>query len=155
MRRAVVSCIVAAWVGAAVAADPLAAVTGVPGLVAFWDFAKRESAGQRRFSAHVPADSPPEVLDKAWRCFAMTLDHEKAELTGWLDGVAGDRWLADHRHDRLLSSAYEASMQGHFARTPDREPADATAIKSRSEWLLQLGRRAYTARRVIGLIPAS
>lgn len=82
---------------------------------------KCNSAGQ---TPAVPADSPPQVLDASWRCFAMTLDHEKAELTGWLDGVAGDRWLADPKSDRLLSSAYEAYMQGHFARTPDREPAE-------------------------------
>ncbi|MFM8496251.1 MAG: hypothetical protein ACKOEM_12115 [Planctomycetia bacterium] len=82
---------------------------------------KCNSAGQ---APTVPADSPPKVLDEAWRCFAMTLDHEKAELTGWLDGVAGDRWLADPKSDRLLSSVYEAYMQGHFARTPDREPGE-------------------------------
>lgn len=88
---------------------------------------KCNSAGQ---APAVPADSPPHVLDASWRCFAMTLDHEKAELTGWLDGVAGDRWLADPKSDRLLSSAYEAYMQGHFARTPDHEPAEDQSFPS-------------------------
>ena len=32
-----------------------ASVTSTPGLVAFWDFAKREQDGARRFTAHVPA----------------------------------------------------------------------------------------------------
>lgn len=78
----------------------------------------------------VPADSAPEELDAAWRCFAMTLDHQKEKLTGWLDGVAGDRWLTDPKSDRLLRSAYEAYMQGHFARTPDREPGEDRTFPS-------------------------
>lgn len=33
----------------------VATVTHTPGLVAFWDFVKREPDGPRRFAAHVPA----------------------------------------------------------------------------------------------------
>jgi hypothetical protein len=33
----------------------VAAVTGTPSCVAFWDFVKREPGGERRFTAHVPA----------------------------------------------------------------------------------------------------
>lgn len=80
---------------------------------------KCNSAG---VSPAVPADSPAEVLDAAWQCFAMTFDNEKNELTGWLNGVAGDRWLENPKNDRLISSAYRAYMQGHYARTPEREP---------------------------------
>lgn len=88
---------------------------------------KCNSAGQ---SPEVPADAPAEVLDKSWQCFAMTFDHEKDELTGWLNGVAGDRWLDQPKKDGLIKSAYNAYMQGHFARTPDKEPAeDATFPK--------------------------
>ena len=35
------------------AAEPVATVTSTPGLVAFWDFVKREPDGQKRFTAHV------------------------------------------------------------------------------------------------------
>jgi hypothetical protein len=42
-------------------------------------------------SPEVPADSPAEVLDRSWQCFAMTFDHENDELTGWLNGVSGGR----------------------------------------------------------------
>jgi hypothetical protein len=69
-------------------------------------------------SPTVPADSPAETLDRSWQAFAMTFDHRRQELTGWLNGVAGDRWLENPRADRLISSAYHAYMQGHFARTP-------------------------------------
>ncbi len=34
--------------------DRVATVTSTPGLVAFWDFTKREAPG-KRFTAHVPA----------------------------------------------------------------------------------------------------
>ncbi len=75
-------------------------------------------------SPEVPGDTPPEVLDAAWSCYAMTFDHERDELTGWLNGVSGDRWLDNPRNDRLISSAYNAYMQGHYAKTLDKEPAE-------------------------------
>lgn len=85
---------------------------------------KCNSAGQ---SPEVPADSPAEVLDRSWQCFAMTFDHQSDELTGWLNGESGDRWLDNPKNDKLISSAYNAYMQGHFAKTPEKESAeDAT-----------------------------
>lgn len=79
-------------------------------------------------SPAVPADSPAEELDKAWQCFAMTFDNAKDELTGWLNGVAGDRWLENPKNDWLLSSVYNAYMQGYYARTPEREPEEDTTF---------------------------
>ncbi len=72
----------------------------------------------------VPADSPAEVLDASWQCFAMTFDHEKDELTGWLNGVAGDRWLDHPKRDGLIKSAYNAYMQGHYARLPGKQESE-------------------------------
>jgi hypothetical protein len=79
-------------------------------------------------SLAVPADSPAAVLDGSWQCFAMTLDHERDELIGWLNGVAGDRWLDNPKADRLISSAYQAYMQGWYARTPEREPGEDSSF---------------------------
>lgn len=75
-------------------------------------------------SPAVPADAPAETLARSWQCFAMTLDHRRQELTGWLNGEAGDRWLDNPKADKLISSAYEAYMQGHFARTPGEQPGE-------------------------------
>lgn len=75
-------------------------------------------------AAEVPADSPPGVLDGSWQCFAMTFDDAKDELTGWLNGEAGDRWLDNPAADKLLSSAYQAYMQGHYARLPGLQPGE-------------------------------
>jgi hypothetical protein len=75
-------------------------------------------------SPAVPADSPADTLDRSWQCFAMTFDHRRQELIGWLDGEAGDRWLDDPKNDRLLASAYRAYRQGHFARTPGDQPGE-------------------------------
>ncbi len=72
----------------------------------------------------VPADSSAEVLDASWQCFAMTFDHEKDELTGWLNGVAGDRWLDHPKNDKLISYAYNAYLQGHYARLPGRQDGE-------------------------------
>jgi hypothetical protein len=72
----------------------------------------------------VPADSPAEVLDASWQCFAMTFDHERDELTGWLNGVAGDRWLDNPKKDKLISSAYNAYLQGHYAKLPGKQDGE-------------------------------
>jgi hypothetical protein len=75
-------------------------------------------------SPEVPADSPAEMLDKSWQCFAMTFNHQKDELTGWLNGVSGDRWLDTPKNDRLISSAYNAYMQGHYAKLPGKQEGE-------------------------------
>ncbi len=75
-------------------------------------------------SPEVSATAPAEVLDASWQCFAMTFDHQSDELTGWLNGVSGDRWLDNPKNDKLISSAYNAYMQGHFARLPGKQPGE-------------------------------
>jgi hypothetical protein len=75
-------------------------------------------------SPAVPADSPAEVLDASWQCFAMTFDHERDELTSWLNGKSGDRWLDDPKNDKLISSAYNAWVQGHLHREPGLQPGE-------------------------------
>lgn len=76
---------------------------------------KCNSAGR---SPAVPADSPLDVLDNSWQCFAMTFDPQRCEITGWLNGEAGDRWLEDPAKDRLISSIVEAWQQGWLHREP-------------------------------------
>ena len=75
-------------------------------------------------SPAVPSDSPAEVLDAAWQCFAMTFNHEKDELAGWLNGVAGDRWLENPQKDGLLSFAANAWLQGRLRREPGVQPGE-------------------------------
>lgn len=88
---------------------------------------KCNSAG---ISPEVPADSPAEVLDASWQCFAMTFDDATDELAGWLNGEAGDRWLDQPKKDKLISYAYNAYMQGHYAQVPGTQPGeDATFPK--------------------------
>lgn len=79
-------------------------------------------------SPAVPADSPTRVLDSAWQCFAMTFDHERDELTGWLNGEAGDRWLENPKDDKLISSAYQAWLQGRLALEPGMQPGEDPAF---------------------------
>jgi hypothetical protein len=75
-------------------------------------------------SPAVPADAPAETLDRSWQCFAMTLDHRRQELTGWLNGEAGDRWLDKPKADKLIASVYHAYMQGNYARMPGEQPGE-------------------------------
>ncbi|MBA4029867.1 MAG: hypothetical protein C0478_02980 [Planctomyces sp.] len=75
-------------------------------------------------SPKVAADAPAETLDAAWRCFAMTFDHERDQLTGWLDGRAGDRWLENPQQDNLLKFAANAWLQGHLRREPGLQPGE-------------------------------
>ena len=76
---------------------------------------KCNSAG---VSPAVPAESPAPVLDAAWQTFAMTFDDATDELTGWLNGEAGDRWLDQPQKDGLISYAANAWKQGHLRRQP-------------------------------------
>lgn len=82
---------------------------------------KSNSAG---LSPKVPADSAKEVLDGSWQCFAMTFDHASHELTSWLNGVSGDRWLDNPKNDGLIKSAYNAWLQGHLSREPGIQPGE-------------------------------
>ena len=79
-------------------------------------------------SPEVPADSPAEVLNESWQCFAMTFDHENDNLTAWLNGVSGDRWLDNPKNDGLIKSAYNAYMQGHFARLAGKQNGEDEAF---------------------------
>lgn len=79
-------------------------------------------------SPEVPADSPAKVLDKSWQCFAMTFNHQTHELTGWLNGVSGDRWLDNPRKDTLIKDAYNAYMQGYFAKLPGKQDGEDEAF---------------------------
>ena len=79
-------------------------------------------------SPAVPADSPAAVLDASWQCFAMTYHHATHELTGWLNGVAGDRWLENPKTDTLIKSAYNAWLQGRLHREPGLQPGEDPAF---------------------------
>lgn len=81
-----------------------------------------------RVAPEVPADAPAEVLDTSWRCLAMTFDSAAQELTGWLDGVAGDRWQEDPHNDSLLSSVVNAWRQGWLHRQPGLQPGEDPAF---------------------------
>jgi hypothetical protein len=48
------ACILSATAAAETVQERVATVTNTPGLVAFWDFTKREATG-KRFTAHVPS----------------------------------------------------------------------------------------------------
>lgn len=126
---------------------------------------KCNSASQ---SPAVPADSPADVLDKSWQCFAMTFDHERREITGWLNGIAGARWLENPKHDKLISSAYQAYMQGYFAKLPglqegedetfpkdqyytppEGEPVSVKVIRASADERVELREHRYTKVEVV------
>jgi hypothetical protein len=79
-------------------------------------------------SPAVPAHSPAEVIDASWQCFAMTYNHVSHELTGWLNGRAGDRWLENPKNDTLIKSAYNAWLQGRLHREPGLQPGEDPAF---------------------------
>lgn len=79
-------------------------------------------------SPRVPHDAPADVLARSWRTFAMTFDSRTRELTGWLDGRGGDRWLENPHRDRLISSAANAWRQGRLARIPGLQEGEDPAF---------------------------
>ena len=79
-------------------------------------------------AAAVPADAEQAALDAGWHCFAMTFDHERNEITGWLDGKAGDRWLDAPQKDKLLSFAANAWLQGRLRRQEGMQEGEDPAF---------------------------
>ncbi len=77
-------------------------------------------------SPAVPADSPPDILDAAWQCFAMSFDHERDELTGWLHGRASERWEADIR--QRIPPIYQAWRQARLQRIPGIQSGEDPAF---------------------------
>ena len=75
----------------------------------------------------VPADSPAEVLDASWQCFAMTFDHQRQEIVGWLNGENTGRWQENVQ--KAIPSVYNAWVQGNLHRTPGQPGADAAFPK--------------------------
>ena len=54
----------------------------------------------------------------------MTFDSKTQEITGWLDGQSGDRWLEEPQKDRLISYAANAWLQGRLARIPGQQEGE-------------------------------
>ena len=50
---------------------------------------------------------------------------ERNEITGWLNGRSGDRWLKNPKRNGLISYAYNAWRQGHLRREPGKQQAAA------------------------------
>ncbi|WP_309714106.1 hypothetical protein [Armatimonas sp.] len=109
-------------------------------------------------SPTVPWDAPAEVLDASWQCFAMTFDHKTQEITGWLNGVSGERWLENPQKDNLLSFAANAWDQGHqpgldpsfppdqYYTPPEKKPRLVTPLEGSAE-LQEFGYTRVTVTR--------
>lgn len=111
-------------------------------------------------SPTVPADSPTDVLDRSWQCFAMTFDHKTHTLTGWLNGVSGERWLEMPHNDNLLSFAANAWKQGrqpgldpsfppdqHYT-PPEGKPRSVKLLSESGDQRVELQEFGYTRVRV-------
>ncbi len=114
-------------------------------------------------SPTVSGDASADKLAESWQCFAMTFDSSKEELTGWLNGASGERWLDNPKSDGLLSYAYNAYMQGHYHRTPgiqkgedrdfpssqfynppEEEPVEIEVVREQGGQRVELRRYRYT-----------
>ena len=73
-------------------------------------------------SPEVPADSPAEVLDASWQCFAMTFDANRHEITGWLNGTDTARWQENVR--KAIPAIHNAWLQGSLRRQPGAQPGE-------------------------------
>lgn len=77
-------------------------------------------------SPAIPSDSPPEVLDASWQCFAMTFDHQSQEMTGWLNGKNTPSWQPNVQ--KTLAPVYNAWAQGNLNRIPGDQPGEDKAF---------------------------
>lgn len=60
----------------------------------------------------------------------MSYNHATRELTGWLNGKSGDRWLENPKTDTLIKSAYNAWLQGRLHREPGLQPSEDPSFPS-------------------------
>jgi len=65
----------------------------------------------------IPADSPAAALDASWQCFTMTFDHQKGEITGWLNGSAKALW-EENLDSEMMERVRNAWRQGNWSREP-------------------------------------
>ncbi|SMP68884.1 hypothetical protein SAMN06265222_111124 [Neorhodopirellula lusitana] len=70
----------------------------------------------------VPADSPVDVLDQSWHCFAMTFSPQRSELKSWLDGQAADHWQDNVR--QRIPPVYNAWRQGELHQIAGIQPGE-------------------------------
>ncbi len=73
-------------------------------------------------SPAVPADSPAEVLNASWQCFAMTYNNQTHELTGWLNGQDTGRWQENVQ--KAIPVIHNAWVQGHLHHEPGLQPGE-------------------------------
>jgi len=118
-------------------------------------------------SPKVQADATAEVLAKSWQTFAMTYDSNTQQITGWLNGQSGDRWLDNPQKDRLLSYAANAWLQGRLAKIPgmqegedpkfpadqyynppEEKPVKVTVLSEKEAKRVELREYAYTKVKV-------
>jgi hypothetical protein len=118
-------------------------------------------------SPKVPADATAEVLAKSWQTFAMTYDSKTQEITGWLNGQSGDRWLDNPQKDKLLSYAANAWLQGRLAKItglqegedpkfpadqyynpPEDKPVKVTLLSEKEAKRVELREYVYTKVKV-------
>ena len=97
----------------------------------------------------------------------MTFDDSTDEITGWLNGVSGERWLGSPGQVPLLSSATNAYMQGHWNRMagiqkgenpefpadqyynpPEDEPASVEVVVDNANERIEIREYRYTKVRV-------
>jgi hypothetical protein len=77
-------------------------------------------------SPAVAAGSAPDMLDGAWQCFAMSFDHQRDELTGWLNGEAAGRWQENVK--QAIPPIHRAWLQGELRRQPGMQPGEYPAF---------------------------
>jgi hypothetical protein len=81
-----------------------------------------------QLSPETPAPVTTDLLDKSWQCFAMSFNHETDEITSWLNGVPSEKWIDNLNQDEMTKSAYNAYMQGYFAKLPGKQEGEDEAF---------------------------
>ena len=73
-------------------------------------------------SPAVPADSPAEVLDASWQCFAMTFDHETSRTHRLAQRQDTGRWQENVK--QAIPAIHNAWLQGELHREPGLQPGE-------------------------------
>jgi hypothetical protein len=94
------------------------------GARSFGDHYARNLAVTPEIIPTVPADAPPEMLDKAWSAVGFVFDNGRNTVTAYLDGKATDYWIDNPHKHQFFEWPAKGWLQAQLHRIAGVQPGE-------------------------------
>jgi len=94
------------------------------GRSSFGDRYARNLAATKEVIRTVPADSPLDVLDRAWSVAGFSFDNAKNTVTAYLNGKAAEYWIENPESHPFYQWPYKGWVQAQLHRIPGLQPGE-------------------------------